>query len=362
MCCFMKKIAFLAFLICCTAGLCSAQLPKGLTVSGYADAYLAFYTDSLPAGSFQKFPTYAPRSNSIGLNIAQLSAVYKTDDIRATVTLHYGDIPASSWSGTFNMVQEANAGIRLHKKLWIDAGFFRTHIGAEGLYPKENITSSIAVVTLFEPYYQAGIKLTCQITKKLEGRLYLLNGYNLFEDNNRKKSLGMLFTYAFNEASSLVYANYLGDDTPDSLHAHHTRFYNNLVYYYDKKKLRLTAGADFAVQQHADRPGTGTGKAYGGLLSARYTVYKHTNLYVRGEGFYDTNGFLAGYYKDAAGGDQALKTMGGTLGIEYKPLDNAYIRLEGRTLKTYNDVKPFYWNEAYRDQRYDAVFSLGVWF
>jgi hypothetical protein len=35
-------------------------------------------------------------------------------------------MPRSTWSTTFNFVQEANAGVRLGKKLG-DAGFFRTH-------------------------------------------------------------------------------------------------------------------------------------------------------------------------------------------------------------------------------------------
>src|ERR1043165_1089031 len=106
------------------------QLPAGLNISGYADAYLAYYTDSLPSGAFQQFPTYAPRSGQIGLNIAQLSVTYKTDRIRSNITLHYGDIPRSAWSPDFRVIQEANAGIHLHKKLWVDMGFFRTHIGA----------------------------------------------------------------------------------------------------------------------------------------------------------------------------------------------------------------------------------------
>ena len=358
----MQTIA-LTILLTVSAAYCSAQLPAGLTISGYADAYLAYSTDSLPTSEFQKFPTYAPRSNSVGLNIAQLSAAYKAEKIRALITLHYGDIPASSWSGTYNMIQEANVGIRLHKKVWLDAGFFRTHIGAEGLYPKENITSSIAPVTIFEPYYQAGIKLTCQLAPKLEGRLYLLNGYNVFVDNNRKKSLGMLFTYAFDSASSLVYANYFGDDSFDPDTVRHNRFYNNLTFYYDKKKLRITAGLDYAIQQNSDLAGAGkTGMMIGGLLALRYAIRKQFNIYARSDFFRDRDGFLAGYYQDAAGHIKGLKTMAGTLGIEYKPYDNAYIRLEGRALQTYDDVKLFYWNKEYRDRRYDAIFSMGVWF
>lgn len=353
----------LLILIVCSAMQVTAQLPKGLTISGYADAYLAYYTDSLPAGTYQRFPAYAPRSNSIGLNIAQLSAAYKSEKARALITLHYGDIPASSWSGTYNAIQEANAGIRLHKKLWLDAGFFRTHIGAEGLYPKENIASSLALVTIYEPYYQAGFKLTYQISKKLEARLYLLNGYNIFEESNRKKSLGMLFTYTFSDSCSLVYANYYGNDAPDSVHTGNTRFYNNVSFYYERKKMRLTAGLDFAFQQNADYVHAGgTGSMIGGLLAARYTIYRQVNLYTRAEAFYDHDGFLGGFYKDAAGSDKPLKAIGGTLGIEYKPMENAYIRLEGHNLQSYNDVKPFYRDGKYTDRRYETIFSLGAWF
>src|SRR6476469_1078968 len=128
----LSRTAALLLLPACCALSGRAQLVPGLTLSGYADAYLAFYTDSLGPGAFQKLPTYAPRSNSICLNIVQLNAAYKTEKVRGLITLHYGDIPASSWSGTFNMIQDANVGVRLHKKLWLDAGFFRTHIGAEG--------------------------------------------------------------------------------------------------------------------------------------------------------------------------------------------------------------------------------------
>ena len=362
MCMIIRRVILLSLLLGSCAGRLFAQLPKGITISGYADAYLAYYTDSLPAGAFQKFPTYAPRSGSIGLNIAQLSVAYKAETIRATITLHYGDIAKTTWSPTYNMVQEANAGIRLRKGLWLDAGFFRTHIGAEGIYPKENIASSLAILSNNEPYYEAGFKLTWQATPKLEARLYLLNGYNLFEDNNRKKSLGGLLTYTFSDACNVVYANYYGDDSPDSVHTAHNRFFNNFCFNYDHKKLRITAGFDVAVQQHSALGSTGAGFMSGGLLAARYTVYKAVNVYLRTEYFHDADGFLAGMYQDASGHATGLKAMGGTAGVEYKPTDNSYIRLEGRTLKTEDNIKPFYWHGAFTDRRYDTIFSVGVWF
>src|ERR1043166_4416367 len=86
-----------------------------IKVSGYVDAYYAYYTDSLGTGAYQKFPSISPRSNQIGLNTAMITASYDGEKARAVVTLHFGDIPRSTWSSTMNNLMEAHAGILLHK-------------------------------------------------------------------------------------------------------------------------------------------------------------------------------------------------------------------------------------------------------
>src|SRR6187401_1706906 len=96
-----------------------------IKISGYVDGYYAYYTDSVGAGNYQKFPAVSPRSNNFGLNAAIISAQYDGEKVRGIVTLHFGDIPRAVWAGTYNNVMEAHAGIRLTKKLWLDAGFFR---------------------------------------------------------------------------------------------------------------------------------------------------------------------------------------------------------------------------------------------
>src|SRR5436190_19678341 len=176
-------------------------------ISGYVDAYFAYYTDSVGVGEFQKFPSVSPRSNQVGLNTAQVTFQYDAEKVRGIATLHYGDIPLSTWSGTFNTIMEAHAGVRLCKKLWVDAGFFRTHVGTEGLLPRENITSSVSVNTFHEPYFESGVRLNYNPSEKFAINLMLLNGYNLFEDNNNKKSLGMLITYALDSSANIGYSN-----------------------------------------------------------------------------------------------------------------------------------------------------------
>src|SRR6266446_2808459 len=150
----MKNVTPLLFFLLLTSSFATAQdttMHPSFAISFYADAYVAYYTDSLSTDEYQKFPSISPRSEQFGLNVAILKANYSSGRVRSTIALHYGDVPRSTWSSTFNFIQEANAGVRLCKNFWVDAGFFRTHVGTEGLFPKENITSSVAVATYFEP-------------------------------------------------------------------------------------------------------------------------------------------------------------------------------------------------------------------
>ena len=132
-----NQFQFTAFLICILFSFKSfSQIKKDsakISISGYADVYYAYYTDSVGDGNHQKFPSISPRSNQFGLNIANLTLQYDAEKIRGVASLQFGDIPRSAWSGTFNNILEAHAGIRLCKKMWLDAGFFRTHFGTEGL-------------------------------------------------------------------------------------------------------------------------------------------------------------------------------------------------------------------------------------
>ncbi len=78
------------------------------TFSGYIDAYLAYYSDSVGVNDYQKFPAVSLRSQQIGLNIAMLTAKYSEKKVQGLIYLHYSDIPKSSCSSSCNFIQEAN--------------------------------------------------------------------------------------------------------------------------------------------------------------------------------------------------------------------------------------------------------------
>ena len=338
----------------------STKDASSLTWSVYVDVYAAHYTDSLGTGDYQKFPSISPRSDQFGLNVAMASVKYAARKVRANASIHYGDIPLSAWSGKYNFIQEANAGILLCKNLWLDGGFFRTHFGTEALFPKENYTSSVSVPTFFEPYYEAGFRLNYTPSEKLSFYLYALNGYGMYEDNNKKKSAGLLVTYVFNKKLNIGYSGYYGDD---SLQGHHLRLAHNAFLNFKGKKIKVTVGGDFITQQHSSISNSpGTASVGSGVFIISYDIKKKARIYSRGEWYNDADGILSGVFTDANNKPTGLKLWGATTGIEFRPVETAYIRLEGRLLSTEKDQEIFYWDGKNKNQRWETMIHFGISF
>jgi hypothetical protein len=332
-------------------------------ISGYIDAYYAYYTDSAGTGNYQKFPSVSPRSKQFGLNTAQLSFQYDAEKVRGIITVHFGDIAKSAWSSTFNNIMEAHAGIRLCKKLWLDAGFFRTHFGTEGLLPKENFVSSVSVNTFYEPYFEAGVRLNFIPDEKWSMSLYALNGYNMYEDNNKKKSLGTLVTYAFSDNGNVGYSNYLGDDSPQGDSISHFRIHQNLFFNYQVNKIKIQMGGDYCMQQHSDITHKNKmATMHSGVLGFKYQLKEKYAISGRGELFNDPQGFMSVVFIDKANKYTGFKLWGVTLSAEYKPTENSYIRIEGRRLQMDKNQEIFSWNGKNKPGRMELLCNIGISF
>ncbi len=335
-------------------------------LSGYVDAYYALYSDSVGNNNYQQFPDICPKSNVFGINVAQLTGQYTSKRARAVATFHFGDTPTSAWSPVFNIIQEANAGLRICDKLWLDAGLFKTHIGTEALLPKDNITSSLAVITYFEPWWQAGAKLSYTPNDKFLICLHVLNGYNTYVDNNKKKSFGLAFNYYFNEKGNIGYYNLIGDEFPDGTPSSHLRILNNVVFTYQlTPKFKAIIGADFITQQHsyiADT--TKTANIYSGIISLKFQAKPKFAIYARGENFTDSQGMLTGVIVDSKNKLTGYVLNGATLGFEYKPMDNAFVRLEARDLIMDKDQLIFHNanSKTNTNSRLEAMINIGVTF
>ena len=334
------------------------------SMTAYFDAYYAYYTDTAGPGNFSKFPSVSPRQNNPSLNIAQISMQYNAEKVRAMAVFHFGDLAASSWApAPFNNIMEAHVGFRVHPKLWIDAGLFRTHFGTEYFLPSENITSSLSVGTFYEPFYESGLKVNFDPTKKLEINVFLLNGYNTFVENNTTKSLGLGVTYVLNDNSGIGYTGYYGDESVPGDMIKHYRIHNNVFYNYTKKKWKVQVGGDYCMQQNSDiATHTKTAAMYSALATVKYQGTSKCGIYARAEVFSDPEGYMSGVMLDQKAKMTGYKLTGYTLGLEYKPSPESYIRLEGRDLQMQEDQYLFFYDGNAYNARYEFMVNAGVTF
>lgn len=330
--------------------------PK-LTIDAYLSTYYATYTENNTTPGFVKHATMAPRNNEFGLNMAMVGLSYKSKKLRSTITLHYGDVATSTWPTTYNMIQEANAGVELLKNLWLDAGVFRSHIGVESTQPRENITSSMSLANVYEPYYFSGAKLTYLINAKLSLQLNAFNSFASIVETNKNKLIGSSIIFAPNQHLSITYNFITGDDTPDASLNKYQRYYHNLYATYQKNKWSCGAEANLGIQEYSKRINpTTVGTAYmnSALFVAKHQSFNKIGFYGRAEWFSDEDEMLS------AGTNMGKYTWGITGGIEYKPLKNIAISLETRQLNS--DNSNVWYNNSYKHQRWEGIFCMDVWF
>lgn len=332
---------------------------KTLTVSGYLDTYYSYFTHDTDVNAFQPYTTVSSRNERFGLNVAQVGAHYDSDKIRGNLTLHWGDIARATWSEEYRAVQEANLGFRIAKDLWIDAGFFTTHIGMESFLPKNNFLSSTTVATYNEPFYQAGAKISYEGFEKLYIELWAVNGYNYFQDVNDTKSFGVLLQYRFNDVTSLTFTNLLGRESPDDFPVKQFRTYHNLYLNTQlNDKLFITLGGDMGTQSDTAGDRDKTAFMYNALATIRYQIDPRWSVTARGERFRDKEGFISGLVPGVKGEETGLDLWGLTLGGEYRPVTSGYIRGEARFLRADKDIALFSDNHNI-NERWELMVTLG---
>ena len=336
---------------------CEAPL---VNVSGYIDTYLASDNDKLEVGQIQtaRQLTYLnPYKNQLSLNIAQIGIETAYKNVKAVLVLQAGDFVNTAFGTTKNPVlQQANIGFNVYDKIWIDAGYFLTHIGGESVLPKDNWLSSHSLVTLFEPFYQSGLRASFE-GEKLTAQLQIINANGLYEDNNDNKTLGIYLGYKFSDDFSISYANVIGNEEPGGTVNAKTHILHNIVAQYNfTKDFCLKAQFDHATKEKSVFDSVKNESATGTFLAASLTAhYLVTN---------NSAGTLRVAYADNKDAvyTPLIKGMAITLGCEYKPSENSYIRLEGSFYNMADDkYQIFTNNEGKPDKsKMEIILNFGL--
>jgi hypothetical protein len=327
-----------------------------LEIGAYLSSYYAYYTED-NSSDYVKHATMAARNQQFGLNMAMISMKYQSQKFRNNICLHYGDIAESTWPSKFNLIQEANAGVELIKHLWLDAGIFRSHIGLESTQPRENITSSMSLANVYEPYFFSGAKLTYCIKPNLSIQIQSFNGFNSIVETNKNKLLGTSIVFAPNQYLTLTYNFITGDDTMDSIKLKHQRYYHNSYLNYQKNKWTIGAELNYGWQKNSkkiDEHTYSTANMNSSLIVIKHQTLKKLAFYGRLEWFSDKNEILS------YGSKMGTYTWGATAGIEYKPFKTIALSFESRQLRS--EKANFLYNGNYSSQRSEFIFCMDAWF
>lgn len=207
---------------------------------------------------------------------------------------------------------------------------------------------------MFEPFYQGGAKITYKPLEQLELQLHVLNGYGLIEAVNPVPSVGWLINYTPFSNFSAVYSGYAGNPMAFGDPAA-TRVYHDVnLSYQVTDKLGLKGEIDVATQSNIPSV------YHSGFLTAHYDFNSMFGLTLRGEYVHDENGMVSAYPNLTGAG---IMGAGVTLGGEFKPTANTYVRLEGRELLLdANKNKIFKSGNDATSNRFEAMLSTGVSF
>ena len=332
-----------------------------LKISGYVDSYISAFSNDISQQIFQPYTTAGARNNTFGVNVAQIGLHYRSNKVRGNFIYHDGDIPQATWSADFTNLQESNAGFKVAKGLWLDMGFFRTHIGTESFLPKNNMLSQTSFITYNEPFYQAGAKLSYEAKRNWNFELWITNGYNRHVDNNDSKSIGMLVNKKLSERTSLTYTNMFGNESDDTSTVRQFRYYDNIYLNHNwRKKVFFTAGFDYGYQTNSDlNDAVDFAVYYAALLTIRYQFNTKYSITARGEFSNDKNGFINGTYSAINNNVKGIDLYGFTIGGECKPNDKSYVRLEGRYLSAGENQTIFTENGNITNTRLEVMFTMG---
>lgn len=130
---------------------------------------------------------------------------------------------------------------------------------------------------------------------------------------------------------ALNYSTFLGTDNPDR--ARLIRIYHNVYGIFQfNEKWGLTAGFDIGTEQ-VSKGSSETNTWYTPVGILRFTPDKNWGIALRGEYFSDEHGVII-----ATDTPNGFRTSGFSINVDYLPVSDVALRLEGRTLNSKDDI------------------------
>jgi hypothetical protein len=160
-----------------------------------------------------------------------------------------------------------------------------------------------------------------------------LNGWQRIQrvDGNSLMSWGTQVQFKPTDKVTLNYSTFLGTDKPDSVRL--WRYFHNLYGIVQlAEKIGATLGFDIG-QEQAKKGESKTNTWYTPVVILRFAPVDQWVFAVRGEYYSDEHGVII-----STGTPNGFKTAGFSANVDYLPVKNIALRLEGRMLNSKDDI------------------------
>jgi hypothetical protein len=375
----MKRlvVAFVFIFIMSKAFVCDAQNSDSVEVNrspktsvwGFADIYFGYNFNQPPSRIGGELITggnflYSHnRHNEVNLNNGVVGMDYLHNNVRGVLALHTGTYPTYNYAHEpvmYRFIYEAYAGYQPIKGLWIDAGIFTSHIGAESALSIDDLTLTRSMMAENTPYYQTGVRAIYDVNKTLSFGGLVLNGWQNIADYNNNKALGtqiqikptrnILINYStFYGKEAGAYEQTAGVSNTDSLSTR--RFFNNLYCIATLNKVALSCSFDIGIQKK--RNASGNYLWYNPNVIVSYLCSGNISVVARGEYFNDKNGVII-----STGTPNGFQTFTGSLGMNFKFASNLCWRIEGKLFQSKDKI--FLHKDIPSNQSIQIVSSVAI--
>lgn len=329
----------LAITVLTSGSLVYGQEAPKLKVSGYLETYFGYDFNKPADNSRPGFIYSHNRHNEMNLNLGFIKANYDDGTIRGNVAIMAGTYTNANLAaepGVLKNIYEANAGVKLAKNanLWLDAGIFSSHIGFESAVSKDCWVLTRNISSENTPYYESGAKITYGTADgKFTAAAFYLNGWQRItrQNGNSQPAGGVQLTWKPTGKITVNYSNYLGTEGADSVRVN--RFHHNVYGIFQvTDQFGITLGFDYGTQQKV-KGSDDKNEVLSPVAIAQYRINTKWALAGRAEYYQDKNGVFI-----ATGTTNGFKTSGYSLNLDYAPVSNAVIRLEGKMYSSKDQI------------------------
>ena len=313
-----------------------------IAFGAYVDTYFA-WDFGQPDAFDRPFTTQPARHDEFNVNLAFVEAKLTTEKVRGRVALQAGTSVQANYLGeprvgvvsgpdVSRIIQEAWAGVRVARGLWIDGGIYFSPIGWESWISWDNPTYTRSLLADYTPYFVTGVRAVWTVSPKVTAQAQVVNGWQIVSENNPDKSVIARIDWQATKALTLAYATYAGNEQLDSLPSR-TRFYNQVL-------AKVVAGHgwefwgtfDVGVQTVPDASSQAW---YGAVVIARKALSTSLAVVGRLEGHSDRDQVLI-----ITGTPDGFRTIGGSIGVDVQPAEYLKWRTELRGFSSSDPIWP----------------------